>query len=229
MLCRRRRFSPRSLEVTEACHCDVFFTDLRWSPCEAAERGHAGRCLAARRAPLPNLPDGRTEELEHVSDLSEGRRSQESHCSGTSCQVEDRMSSRGRYTWSQQSFLNPPAPRMHLAFIQQHQGKQSLINVSACGRWLEVMKEAGWNGCYLLSAIRPGSAPLFNWHQKSNNPIAAFKCLRRRMTTPVNISAVIGPRSQVVKCVRKSASSFLLKCTCCCLLFSLFLKMMQSC
>lgn len=96
-----------------------------------------------------NLPDG-LEELEHVSDLSEGRRSRESHCSGTSCQVEDRMSSRGRYTWSQQSFLSPPAARIDSGFIQQHKGKQLLINVLISGGRLEGMKEAGWSGCYVL-------------------------------------------------------------------------------
>lgn len=144
------------------------------------------RLWSCRVQPRSPLPPGWTEELEHVSDLSEARRSQESHCSGTSCQVEDRMSSRGRYTWSLQSFLNPPAARIGLGFIQQHKGKW-LINVSATGRKLEVMKEAGWTGCD--HTIRPDSAPLFDWcvlppwfflafmhHlQQQNSSKAAFK------------------------------------------------------
>lgn len=61
VLCKRRRFSPRSLEVTEACHSDVFFPDLPWSPREAAECSHAGHCLAARGALVPtSRTDGRT-------------------------------------------------------------------------------------------------------------------------------------------------------------------------
>lgn len=144
VLCRWRRFSPRSLKVTEACHSDVFFTDLPWSLVKL--QSAATLATASKRVERWSQPPGWTEELEHVSDLSEARRSQESHCSGTSCQVEDRMSSRGRYTWSQQSFLNPPASRIGLGFIQQHKGKW-LKNVSATGSKLEVMKEAGWTGC----------------------------------------------------------------------------------